>query len=110
MASIPSKRKQWKWKAKTPTISCGTQQHVARETMPAQLNNEESVLIQMDANPHSVGCVILLKGKSAMACSQNLTQKTRHTATKDELHSIITRLRAQPNLPSRCKAEVHADN
>jgi hypothetical protein len=110
MASIPSKRKPWKWEVKTPTISQGTMQIVTRETMPARLNNEELVIIQMDVNPYLVGSVILLKGKPIVAYCPNLANKTCCTTTRNELCSIIMKLSAQPDILPRYKVEVCTKN
>jgi hypothetical protein len=104
--SIPSRKNQ-KYKARTLAISDGTQQHATRETMLMQLNNKELRLIQTDANPCIVGSVMLLKGKPVMAHSQNLTRQPHCAMTRNELRSIITKLRAQPNILSECEVQVY---
>jgi hypothetical protein len=88
------------------------QQHVTRETMLPQLNNREMMLVQTDVNPYIlvVGSVITMKGKPVMAHSQNLTRQPRRTTTKNELHSIITKLRAQPDILTEYEGQVCTDN
>jgi hypothetical protein len=110
MGSIPSRKNNWKCKARTLTISDGMQRHTTRETMLTQLNNEEPILIQTDANPHIVRSVITLKGKPVMAYSQNLTHQPRRTITRNKLRSIIMKLSAQPNILLEYEVQVCTDN
>jgi hypothetical protein len=78
--------------------------------MLAQLNNKEVMLILTDADPYIVESMILLKGKPVMAYSQNLTHQPRRIMTRNELHSIIMKLRAQPDIPSEYEVTVCTDN
>jgi hypothetical protein len=110
MASVPSKKNTRKDKATALTISDGTQQHVTRETMLQQLNSREITLVLTDANPYIVGSVIIMKGKPVMAHSQNHTRQPRRTTTKNELRSIITKLRAQPDILTEYEGLVFTDN
>jgi hypothetical protein len=109
-ASVPSKKNTRKGEARALMISDGTQRHATRETMLPQLNNREMILVLMDVNPYIVGSMITLKGKPVMAHSQNHTRQPRRTTTRKELRSIITELRAQPDIPTKYEAQVCTDN
>jgi hypothetical protein len=110
MASVPSKKNTREGKARSLTISDGIQRHVTRETMLTQLNNRELTLILTDVSPYIVGSVITTKGKPVMAYSQNLTRQPHRTTTRNELRSIIAKLRAQPNILTEYEVQVCTDN
>jgi hypothetical protein len=81
-----------------------------RETMPMQLHNQEMTLVLTDVSPYMIGSIIITKGKPVTAYCQNLTSQPRHTTTKNELRSIITKLRAQPDVLAEHTIQVCTDN
>jgi hypothetical protein len=110
MASVPSTKDTQMGKARTFTISNGVHPHVTRETMLMQLNNQEMILVMMDVSPYMTGSVIIMKGKPVTAHCQNLTSRPRRTTTKNKLRSIITKLRAQPDVLTEHAIQVCTNN
>jgi hypothetical protein len=98
MASVPSNKATRKDNNRALTISGGVQMHVTRETMLTHLNNQEILLLMTDTNPYMIGSVIITKGRPVTAYSRNLTGQPRRTTTRNEIRSIIMKLRAQPDV------------
>lgn len=78
--------------------------------MLMQLNNQEATLVLTDVSPFMAGSVIVTKGKPVMANCQNLMSQSHRSATKNELCSIITKLRAQPDVLTEHTVQVCTDN
>ena len=78
--------------------------------MAEALNQRELMLVMTDANPYMVGSVIISKGKPVIAYSCNLTGQPRHTTTKNEMLSILARLRDQPEVIEQHSVLVSTDN
>jgi hypothetical protein len=75
-----------------------------------QLNNQEMTLVLTDGSPDMIGSVIIMKGKHVAAYCQNLTSQPRRTTTKNELRSIIKKMRAQPNVLLKHSIQVCTNN
>ena len=75
-----------------------------------QLYDREMRLILKDVSPYMIGSVIITKGKPVVTYSRNLTSQPCRTTTKNELCSIITKLRAQPDVLAEHTIQVCTDN
>jgi hypothetical protein len=67
-------------------------------------------LVLTDASPHMLGSGIITKGKPVTASCQNLMSQPCRATMKNELRSIIAKLRAQPDVLVENAIQVCTDN